>query len=262
MPSESKQARETQKQTYQAAIYTRRNLLVERGVEKDRIPKDPHLKHLQAKLRKTTKRLTALADLEKQKVVLKPAVLRQRERELQEKYVKLQETYMKLQQDLAKKEAQLVQKIFSKASPAIKAIAREKGFTMILEKNVFVDRILPGSILRQLSAAEMDEYRRPFLTPGEDRRPTLTWPRQIPLGGEPADVVEIAAAYSRWLENSEVPKLFINAEPGAILTGPMRETARGFPNQTEVTVKGLHFIQEDAGAEIGLEIMNWIKKHR
>lgn len=122
------------------------------------------------------------------------------------------------------------------------ALRSEAGEAMILEKNVFVERILPGSILRDLTDAEMAEYRRPFLNPGEDRRPTLSWPRQIPLDGAPADVVEIVADYAEWLATSEVPKLFVNAEPGAILTGPMRETARGFPNQTEVTVRGSHFI--------------------
>lgn len=147
-----------------------------------------------------------------------------------------------------------------KITPLFQAMRSDAGEAMILEKNVFVERILPGSILRQLSESEMAEYRRPFLTPGEDRRPTLTWPRQIPLGGEPTNVVEIAAAYSKWLEHSEVPKLFINAEPGAILTGPMRETARGFANQTEITVRGLHFIQEDSGGEIGEEVRKWFKK--
>ena len=130
---------------------------------------------------------------------------------------------------------------------------------MILEKNVFIERILPGSILRKLSEAEMDEYRRPFLNPGEDRRPTLTWPRQIPLGGEPGDVTGIVAAYADWLAVCGVPKLFVNAEPGAILTGPMRETARGFANQIEVTVPGIHFVQEDSGAEIGQLVLEWIK---
>ena len=139
------------------------------------------------------------------------------------------------------------------------AMRSEAGDAMILEKNIFVERILPGSILRQLSEAEMAEYRRPFLNPGEDRRPTLTWPRQIPLDGEPADVAEIVAGYCEWLTGSNIPKLFVNAEPGAILTGPMRETARGFAKQTEVTVRGSHFIQEDSGQEIGREIMQWIK---
>jgi haloalkane dehalogenase len=142
--------------------------------------------------------------------------------------------------------------------PLFEAMRSEAGEAMILEKNLFVERILPGSVLRKLNETEMAEYRRPFQNPGEDRRPTLTWPRQIPLGGEPADVAGIAASYCAWLTASEVPKLFINAEPGAILIGPMRETARGFRNQTEVTVQGSHFIQEDSGQEIGGEIVKWI----
>jgi haloalkane dehalogenase len=140
------------------------------------------------------------------------------------------------------------------------AMRSDAGEAMILEKNVFVERILPGSILPKLDEAEMAEYRRPFRSPGEDRRPTLTWPRQIPLGGEPADVVEIVAAYSEWLATSDVAKLFIDAEPGAILTGPMRDTARGFANQTEASVRGSHFIQEDSGVEIGRLIDEWIRK--
>jgi len=139
------------------------------------------------------------------------------------------------------------------------AMRTEAGEAMILEKNIFVERILTGSILRKLEDAEMAEYRRPFERPGEDRRPTLTWPRQIPLGGEPVDVVEIVAAYSQWLKVTEVRKLFVNADPGAILIGPIRETARGFPNQTEACVRGSHFIQEDSGAKIGKIIREWIK---
>ena len=138
------------------------------------------------------------------------------------------------------------------------ALRSPAGEEMILQKNVFVERILPGSILRDLSDDEMNEYRRPFAEPGEGRRPTLTFPRQIPLSGQPADVVEMAQAYHDWLLTSDVPKLFVNAEPGAILTGPMRESARKFPNQTEVTVKGSHFIQEDSGAEIGRAIADWL----
>ena len=131
------------------------------------------------------------------------------------------------------------------------------GEEMVLEKNVFVERVLPGSVLRGLTEEEMEVYRRPFLKPGESRRPTLTWPREIPIEGEPADVVEIVSAYGEWLSNSEVPKLFINAEPGAILTGPQREYCRSWPNQREVTVKGIHFIQEDSPAEIGRAIADW-----
>lgn len=134
------------------------------------------------------------------------------------------------------------------------------GEEMILQKNVFVERILPGSILRTLTDEEMAEYRRPFAEPGEDRRPTLTFPRQIPLSGEPVDVVEMAQTYFDWLQSSNVPKLFVNAEPGAILIGPMRDSARSLPNQAEVTVAGSHFIQEDSGAEIGAAIRNWLNK--
>lgn len=130
---------------------------------------------------------------------------------------------------------------------------------MVLQKNVFVERVLPGSILRDLSDEEMAEYRRPFQNPGEERRPTLTWPRQIPLGGEPADVVEIVNEYGAWLSQSELPKLFINAEPGAILIGGQREFCRSWPNQTEITVKGAHFIQEDSAAEIADAIGTWLK---
>ena len=134
------------------------------------------------------------------------------------------------------------------------------GEEMILEKNVFVERVLPGSILRKLTDAEMAVYRRPFLAPGEDRRPTLTWPRQIPLDGEPADVVAIAQSYADWLATSPVPKLFVNAEPGAILIGAQREFCRRFPNQTEVTVKGNHFLQEDSPDEIGRAIAQWLQR--
>ena len=131
------------------------------------------------------------------------------------------------------------------------------GEDMVLEKNIFVERVLPGSVLRGLTEEEMEVYRRPYLEVGESRRPTLTWPREIPVGGEPADVVQIVSEYAEWLAGSDVPKLFINAEPGAILTGPQREFCRTWPNQQEVTVKGVHFIQEDSPAEIGQAIAGW-----
>ena len=131
------------------------------------------------------------------------------------------------------------------------------GEEMVLEKNVFVERILPGSVMRALSDEEMAVYRRPYLEPGESRRPTLTWPREIPVGGEPADVVEIVSGYGEWLSASDVPKLFINAEPGAILAGRLREFCRTWPNQREVTVKGIHFVQEDSPREIGRAIAEW-----
>ena len=131
------------------------------------------------------------------------------------------------------------------------------GEEMVLDKNIFVERVLPGSILRDLSEEEMAVYRRPFLNAGEDRRPTLTWPRQIPLAGEPAAVVELVQSYADWLSQSELPKLFVNAEPGAILTGAQREFCRSWPNQTEVTVAGNHFLQEDSPHAIGAAIASW-----
>ena len=123
---------------------------------------------------------------------------------------------------------------------------------MVLKKNVFIERILPASVLRGLSDEEMEVYRRPYVEPGESRRPTLTWPRQIPLEGTPVDVTKIVEDYGVWLASDESPpKLFINAEPGTILIGKQREFCRTWPNQEEMTVKGLHFIQEDAPGEIG-----------
>ena len=133
------------------------------------------------------------------------------------------------------------------------------GEDMVLDKNVFVERVLPGSIIRDLSDEEMEVYRRPFKNPGEERRPTLTWPRQIPIEGEPAEVVELVQSYADWLSKSDMPKLFINAEPGAILIGPQREFCRSLPNQQEVTVAGNHFLQEDSPNEIGEAIAQWRK---
>jgi haloalkane dehalogenase len=146
------------------------------------------------------------------------------------------------------------------ARNAFQRMRSPEGEELVLENNFFVERILPASVLRDLAEAEMEEYRRPFAEPGEGRRPTLTWPRQIPIEGEPADVAGIAEEYAAWLASSEVPKLFVNAEPGIILTGAQRETCRTWPNQAEVTVPGLHFIQEDSGAEIGEAIASWARE--
>jgi len=143
------------------------------------------------------------------------------------------------------------------ARSLFQAMRSPAGEDIILKKNVFVERILPASVLRGLTDEEMAVYRRPYLEPGESRRPTLTWPREIPVEGEPADVVEIVSRYGEWLSASDVPKLFINAEPGAILIGRQREFCRTWPNQREVTVKGIHFIQEDSPAEIGQAIADW-----
>jgi haloalkane dehalogenase len=134
------------------------------------------------------------------------------------------------------------------------------GDGMVLEKNVFVERVLPGSVLRTLTEEEMEHYRRPFAEPGEGRRPTLTWPRQIPIDGEPPDTVEIVSSYADWLASSPVPKLFVNAEPGAILIGSQREFCRTWPNQQEVTVAGNHFLQEDSPDAIGSALAAWYRE--
>ena len=135
----------------------------------------------------------------------------------------------------------------------------DAGESLVLEKNYFVERVLPGSIIRRLSDEEIEEYRRPFINPGEDRRPTLSWPREIPIEGQPANVCEIVNQYAEWMQTNDIPKLFINAEPGAITTGRIRDFCRSWKNQTEVTVKGRHFIQEDSPDEIGKAISTWYK---
>ena len=148
------------------------------------------------------------------------------------------------------------------ATKVFQGFRSEAGDSMVLDKNIFVERVLPSSIMRELSEEEMDEYRRPFLNPGEDRRPTLSWPRQIPIQGEPKEVVEVVENYSKWLSSSDLPKLFINADPGSILTGKQREFCRSWPNQEEVTVKGTHFMQEDSPDEIGKAVSRFISKLR
>ncbi len=145
------------------------------------------------------------------------------------------------------------------ATPVFQGFRSDKGEQMILDRNLFIERVLPGSVIRTLSDAEMTEYRRPFLN-REDRWPTLTWPRQIPIAGEPADVVALVDAYAQWMAQNDLPKLFVNAEPGAILIGAQREFCRTWKHQTEVTVPGSHFIQEDSGTAIGEAIADWLTK--
>jgi len=139
------------------------------------------------------------------------------------------------------------------------AMRGEAGESIVIDKNVFVEKILPASIMRTLTDEEHDEYRRPFLEPAH-RQPTLTWPREIPIDGVPADVHDIVMAYSEWLADSPVPKLFINADPGSILIGTQRDFCREWPNQQEVTVSGTHFIQEDSPNEIGKAIADWYQR--
>lgn len=144
------------------------------------------------------------------------------------------------------------------ARPVFEGFRSGKGEAMVLDKNIFVERVLPGSVLRGLTEAEMTVYRRPFAEPGEGRRPTLTWPRQIPLDGEPADVTGIVSDYAAWMAENEIPKLFVDADPGAILIGAQRAFCRGWKNQTEVTVRGSHFIQEDSPEDIAAALKNWV----
>ena len=133
-----------------------------------------------------------------------------------------------------------------------------KGEDLILKRNIFIEAVLPGSIMRKLSDEEMARYRAPFLRE-EDRQPTLNWPRQIPVAGEPPNIVALVEQYADWLKDSPLPKLFVNAEPGSILVGAQREFCRSWPNQTEVTVKGVHFIQEDSADDIGKAVAVWLK---
>jgi len=148
------------------------------------------------------------------------------------------------------------------ARKVFQAMRSTAGDEMVLQKNIFVERILPLSVLRGLTEEEMAVYRRPYRAPGESRRPTLTWPREIPIAGEPADVVAIVDGYANWLASSEVPKLFVNADPGVILTGGQREFCRSWPNQEELTVRGSHFIQEDSPAEIGRAVASFVTRTR
>ncbi|HTI76020.1 MAG TPA: haloalkane dehalogenase [Mycobacterium sp.] len=137
-----------------------------------------------------------------------------------------------------------------------------EGESMVLEQNMFVEAVLPASVKRKLTDEEMEHYRQPFADPGEDRRPTLSWPRNIPIEGEPADVVATVAEYGEWLSHSDVPKLFVKAEPGALIRGRALDFVRTWPNQTEVSVPGVHFIQEDSADEIGAAVASFVRAIR
>jgi haloalkane dehalogenase len=143
--------------------------------------------------------------------------------------------------------------------PTLEALRTAAGEEMVLQNNFFIEEILPNAIQRKLSDAEMAEYRRPFAEPGEARRPTLTFPREIPIEGEPADVTTITTEYADWLGTTNVPKLFLKAEPGAILTlDRLVNLVRGWPSLTEKSIAGIHFVQEDSPDEIGQAIADWI----
>jgi haloalkane dehalogenase len=136
------------------------------------------------------------------------------------------------------------------------------GESMVLERNMFVEAVLPASIKRQLTDEEKAHYREPFRSAGEDRRPTLTWPRNIPIEGEPADVVATVTDYGQWLSQCDVPKLFVKGEPGALIRGRALDFVRTWPNQTEVSVPGIHFLQEDSPDEIGAAVASFVRAVR
>ena len=140
-----------------------------------------------------------------------------------------------------------------------KGFRSDKGEDLILQRNMFVEAVLPSSVIRQMGEEEMNQYRKAFIRVA-DRQPTLNWPRQIPIDGEPPHMVDLVASYGEWMaSNQELPKLFINADPGSILTGKARKFCRTWPNQKEVTVAGTHFIQEDSPAQIGIAVAEWLK---
>jgi haloalkane dehalogenase len=147
------------------------------------------------------------------------------------------------------------------ARRVFEAMRSPAGEEIVLTKNVFIERILPSSVLRPLTPEEMEAYRAPFAEGGETRRPMLTWPREIPIEGQPADVHAVVESYAADLAQSDVPKLFVNADPGSILTGRPRQYCRTWKNQEEVTVKGAHFIQEDSPKEIGQAIRAFLQRH-
>jgi haloalkane dehalogenase len=145
-----------------------------------------------------------------------------------------------------------------RAASFFRTLRSDAGEELILEQNLFVEGAVPLGVMRELSDKEMAEYRRPFAQPGEARRPTLSWPRQVPIEGEPAEVVEIVERYGEWMSQAELPKLFVNGDPGSILTGGLRDFCRTWPAQTEVTVPGLHYLQEDSAAPIGAALSEWL----
>ena len=143
------------------------------------------------------------------------------------------------------------------AAGIFKGFRSEKGEDLILNRNMFIEAVLPASVMRTLTEVEMNTYRAPYLN-ADDRQPLLNWPRQIPIEGEPENIVALVNEYGAFMASSEMPKLFINADPGSILTGRQREFCRTWPNQQEITVKGLHFIQEDSPLEIGQAVAKWV----
>ena len=140
-----------------------------------------------------------------------------------------------------------------------RALRSPQGERMVLDENLFIEKVLPKYLLRRLSDEEMEAYRGPYRD-REARLPTLVWPRELPIDGEPADVVAIVGQYGKWLSESRIPKLFVAPPPGGLLTGRAREFCRTWPNQQEVEVNGIHFVQEDSPAQIGTALQRFIRR--
>ena len=138
-----------------------------------------------------------------------------------------------------------------------KAQRTPEGEDLILQKNLFIEYLLP---LRHISKEAMEVYRRHYRNPGPTRQPMLTWTRELPIEGQPEDVVQIVDSYAKWLSKSPIPKLFIDAEPAGFLIGAQREFCRAWPNQETVIVKGSHFLQEEAPAEVGEATARFVSK--
>lgn len=144
-------------------------------------------------------------------------------------------------------------------SAFMQRLRTDDGEELVLQQNLFIEKVLPAMVLGDLPTEVWNEYRRPYRNPGEDRRPSLTWPREIPVNGEPADVLAVIEANNRWLAESPLPKLYIHVEPETVMKGHVLDEVRTFPNQTEVTVEGLHYVQEDSPHEIGVALANWYR---
>lgn len=147
------------------------------------------------------------------------------------------------------------------AVPLFQEIRSDKGEELVLQKNFVVENFLPAGCLRKLTEAEMEVYRQPYKHPGESRRPTLTWVREIPIAGEPNDVHHIIETYGKWLSSSDIPKLFIEATPGDMFPSH-RDFVKTWANQTNVTIKGGHFVQEDSPQEVGTTVAKWLQNLR
>ncbi|HUO32202.1 MAG TPA: haloalkane dehalogenase [Bryobacteraceae bacterium] len=146
--------------------------------------------------------------------------------------------------------------------PLFKALRSQEGERMVLDENIFIEKILPQAVIRHLTDEELNHYRSPFRNSGEDRRAMLSWPRSLPIDGEPAEVAEVVSRNCNWLAKSDVHKLFINGDPGTLARGRLREIIRRWPNQTEVTVKGRKLLQEDSPEEIGAAMAKFVNSLR